>query len=102
MPVFVPRFEQPIEYMILVDPRPDGPSLGFYRDKPIAAAVVDYFGRRYVYSGVATRRRDGQYDVGGLSKEERLVEPGLIYRFDPDAGRKVPASPAPSTYIPRI
>jgi len=102
MPVYVPRAERPIEYMILVDPRPDGPSLGFYRDKPIAAAVVDYFGRRYVYSGIATRLRDGQYDVNALSKEERLVEPGLIYRSDPASNRKVPASPESSSYIRRI
>jgi len=100
MPVFVPRSEHPIEYLILVDPRPDGPSLGFYRDKPIAAAVVDYFGRRYVYSGIATRRRDGQYNVDALRKEERLVEPGLIYCFDPGPGGKAPA--LPTSYMPRI
>ena len=40
-----------IEYLILVDPKPAGPLLGYYNDRPIPAAVVDYFGRRYIYAG---------------------------------------------------
>jgi hypothetical protein len=69
-----------IEYLILVDPKPAGPVLGYYNDRPIPAAVVDYFGRRYVYAGIAPRRRNGQYDTGALGTGERLMEPGLVYR----------------------
>ena len=40
-----------VEYLILNDPHPDGPVVGFFRELPIAAAVVDHFGRRYIYAG---------------------------------------------------
>ena len=69
-------------YLMLTDPRPEGPVVGFFRDRPIAAAVVDYFGRRYVFCGLASRRRNGQYDVDVLARGERLVEPGLVYASD--------------------
>jgi hypothetical protein len=69
-----------IEYLMLADPKPDGPTVGFFRGSAIAAAVVDYFGRRYVFAGIATRGRNGKYDAEALGRGERLVEPGLIYR----------------------
>jgi hypothetical protein len=71
-----------VEYLILTDPKPDGPIVGYYGGCPIAAAVVDYFGRRYVYAGIASRRRNGQYDIDALGHGDWLVEPGLIYRRD--------------------
>ena len=71
-----------VEYLILVDPQPAGPLLGYYYDRPIPAAVVDYFGRRYIYAGIAPRRHNGQYDVEALAIGERLVEPGLVYRSE--------------------
>ena len=71
-----------VEYLILNDPHPDGPVVGFFRDLPIAAAVVDGFGRRYVYVGIASRRHNGQYDIDALARGERLVEPGLVYRYN--------------------
>ena len=71
-----------VEYLILVDPQPVGPVLGYYKDRPIPAAVVDYFGRHYIYAGIALRRNNGQYDVKALAIGERLVEPGLVYRFE--------------------
>jgi len=81
----LPRFSSPsgtpVEYLILVDPRPAGPLLGYYNGRPIPAEVVDYFGRRYAYAGIAPRRLNGQYDVDALGTGERLVEPGLVYRF---------------------
>jgi hypothetical protein len=43
-------------------------------------AAVDYFGRRYVYAGVAPRRRNGKYDGDALRWGEWIVEPGLVYR----------------------
>jgi hypothetical protein len=76
----------PVEYLMLADARPDGPILGFFRGSAIAAAVVDYFGRRYVFAGIATRRRNGQFDTAGLGRAERLIEPGLIYRLAAELG----------------
>jgi len=75
-----------IEYLMLADPKPDGPTLGFFRGSAIAPAVVDYFGRRYVFAGIASRRRNGQYDIQALARGERLIEPGLIYRLGAEAG----------------
>ena len=71
---------RPVDYFILVEPRADGPLLGYYAGRPIPAAVVDYFGRRYSYAGVAPRRRSGQYDVESLRPGEWIIEPGLVYR----------------------
>jgi hypothetical protein len=70
----------PVEYFILVEPKADGPLLGYYAGRPIRAAVVDCFGRRYSYVGVAPRRRSGQYDVESLHPGEWIIEPGLVYR----------------------
>jgi len=76
---------RPVEYFILVEPHADGPVVGYYGGRPIPAAVVDYFGRRYSYAGVAPRRRSGQYDVEALAPGEWIIEPGLVYR---DTGRR--------------
>jgi hypothetical protein len=56
--------------------------MGFYSDQPIPASIVDDFGRRFVYAGIAPRRWNGQYDVDALKAGEFIVEPGLIYRLD--------------------
>ena len=71
---------RPVEYFILVEPHADGPVVGYYGGRPIAAAVVDYFGRRYSYAGIAPRGRSGQYDVEALGPGEWIIEPGLVYR----------------------
>ena len=71
-----------VEFLILVDPKPAGPLLGYYNDRPIPAAVIDYFGRRYIYAGIAPRHRNGRYDIDALATGERLVEPGLVYRAE--------------------
>jgi len=76
---------RPVEYFILVEPHADGPVVGYYAGQAIAAAVVDYFGRRYSYAGIAPRRRSGQYDVEALGPGEWIIEPGLVYR---DIGRR--------------
>ena len=44
------------DYFLLVKPRPAGARIGSYNGDPIPAAVVDEFGRRYVYVGLAPRR----------------------------------------------
>jgi hypothetical protein len=74
--------DRPIEYFILVDPHADGPIIGILGDHPIAAAIKDGFGRRYTYVGVASRLRDGRYDVKSLSPGEWFADPGLVYRQD--------------------
>jgi hypothetical protein len=71
---------RPVDYFILVEPRADGPLLGYYAGRPIPSAVVDYFGRCYSYVGVAPRRRGGHYDVEALGPGEWIIEPGLVYR----------------------
>ena len=80
MPLFTAAHGVQVDFVMLVDPRPAGPVLGYFRGHPIASAVIDYFGRRYVYAGVAPRGRNGRYDVDALAKGERLMEPGLVYR----------------------
>ena len=75
---------RPAEYFMLVEPRADGPVVGYYAGRAIAAAVMDYFGHRFTYAGVAPRIRNGRYDVESLLPGEWIVEPGLIYYRDPD------------------
>ena len=74
--------------VLLHNPAPDGPVLGTYGGKPIASAVIDEFGRRYVYAGVSPRRRDGRIDEDALQLGEWMTESGLIYRWDSEAGRR--------------
>jgi hypothetical protein len=66
----------------LSDTRADGPMLGYCAGHPIFSAIVDGFGQRYVFAGVAVRRWDGDVDVAALRPGEWLLEPGLIYRSD--------------------
>ena len=79
---------RPVENFMLLNPRAEGPSLGSYAGHPIPATVVDGFGRRYAYAGVAPRLRDGRYDVDAMGKDEWLVDPGLVYRGDGAAPRR--------------
>ena len=67
------------DLLTVVKPHADGPVVGFYAGQPIAAAVVDGFGRRYLYAGAAPRGHNGQYDFNALSPGEWIVEPGLLY-----------------------
>jgi hypothetical protein len=73
---------RPVDYFILVDPEADGPVIGTYNGHPIAAAVKDAFGRRYLYVGIASRLRDGRFDVNALSPGEWFARPGLVYRME--------------------
>ena len=74
--------DRPIDYFILVEPRADGPIIGSYDERPIPAAVIDAFDRRYSYVGVATKLPDGRLDVNTLSPGEWFVRPGLVYRME--------------------
>ncbi len=73
---------RPVEYCMVVEPRPTGRTIGVYDGLPIAERVVDYFGRQFAFVGVAGRGGSGQYDVAGLKPREFIVEPGLIYRLE--------------------
>jgi len=72
--------DRPIEYSILHNAKPIGPSMGFYTDREIPESVIDEFGRRFVYAGVAPRKCNGAFDVDALAAGEFIVRPGLIYR----------------------
>ena len=72
----------PVEYSMMVEPHPAGPMIGLYQGLPIAERVVDQFGRRFSYVGLAGRQRDGQFDPASLAPGEFIVEPGLVYRLE--------------------
>src|SRR5271169_4519880 len=72
---------RPAEFSMVVEPHTAGPVIGVYRGLPFAEQVVDQFGRRFAYVGVACRRRDGQFDLASLRPGEFIVEPGLAYRM---------------------
>ena len=71
---------KPIEYFIVHEARPVGPSMGRYADKEIPSSIIDALGRRYAYAGVAPRKWNGQFDVDALRAGEFILLPGLIYR----------------------
>jgi len=90
MPRFDARYRDCADFHLIVDPRPEGPTVGVYADRPFSESVADYFGRRFTYAGVAPRLRSGQYDLAALRTGEFIVEPGLLYRIasgGPKAGR---------------
>ncbi len=72
--------DRPIEWSILHNVKPIGPCIGFYADREIPESVVDEFGRRFVYAGVAPRKCNGVYDADALAVGEFIVRPGLVYR----------------------
>jgi hypothetical protein len=97
----LPPSQCPDTFSIMVEPRPAGPVIGFYRDRPIAERVIDLFGRRFTYAGVIGRRRDGQYDVERLKSGQFIAEPGIVYDLEAGASRvkrdepPEPAQPQP-------
>jgi hypothetical protein len=76
----IPSKTRAADYFLLVEPHPDGPVLGFYAGQPIAEGVIDGYGVRYTFVGLAPRLRGGGYDSEALLPGEWLVEPGLVYR----------------------
>ncbi len=77
----LPR-SRPLEYFILHDAKPSGPSVGRYGGKDIPASVVDEFGRSYVFAGIAPRRWNGSLDVDALRTCEFILMPGVVYRLE--------------------
>ena len=94
MSAFVHRRCNRADFLVVVDPRPEGPILGTFGEHKIASTVVDCFGRRYDYVGIATRLWIGRCDVDALKYGEWLVEPGLVYRLQ---AAKQPRFPRKST-----
>ena len=74
--------DRPVEFSMVVEPRPVGPTIGVFDGLPIAERVEDQFGRRFTYVGVAGKHRAGRFDAAGLRPREFIVEPGLIYRLE--------------------
>ena len=70
---------RPVEYYLLLEPRPHGRLIGYYAGRPIREFVTDADGTHYTYAGVAPRRANGRYDLDALRRDEWLVEPGLVY-----------------------
>lgn len=81
MPRFDARYRDCPDFHLIVDPRPEGPAIGFYAGRPFSETVADYFGRRFTFTGIAPRRRNGQYDLAALRHGEFIMEPGLLYRI---------------------
>ncbi len=71
-----------LEFCILDTVEPVGRPLGRYGDQEFAESVVDAFGRRMTFAGIAPRTYDGRYDGSALRDREFIVRPGLIYRYD--------------------
>ncbi len=54
--------------------------LGRLGGKEFTEYVYDEFGRLFVYSGVAPRRLNGEFNDDALRTGEFIVLPGLVYR----------------------
>ena len=72
---------RPAEYSMIVEPHPEGAVIGYFAGKPISEEIVDLFGRRFSFVGVASFRRDGDVDATSLHVGEFIAEPGLVYRL---------------------
>ena len=72
----------PIEYSLLSGVKPCGKIMGYFMDRPIPEAVVDEFGKRYDYVGIAPVLPNGQFDAGALNPGEFILQPGVIYRIE--------------------
>ena len=68
-------------YSMIIEPRREGAVIGYFAGEPISECVIDAFGRRFAYIGLAIRRRDGQFDAAQLKAGEFIAEPGLVYRL---------------------
>lgn len=76
----------PTEYLVLPHVAADGPVIGYFGERPIAARIRDQWGQRYAYRGVAPLRADGTVNLALVRTGEWIVEPGLLYALDDGAG----------------
>jgi hypothetical protein len=72
---------RPVEFVIIHGARADGAIIGSVNGFGIAEFVLDEFGRRYEYAGLASRRGNGKFDADVLGIGEFILEPGLVYRI---------------------
>jgi hypothetical protein len=72
---------QVLEYSILHNTKPMGPPIGKLAGNDFSEIICDEFDRLFVFSGVAPRRSNGQFDEDALKKGEFIVPPGLIYKY---------------------
>lgn len=72
--------ERGAEYYTLYESRPCGPLIGTYRGQPIPSEIMDEYGRRYAYAGLAPRQTNGMVATESLGHNEWLIKPGLVYR----------------------
>lgn len=82
------RRARDLDYSILLNTEPEGPVIGRLDGRDFSEFVRDEYGRLFVYSGVAPRRIDGQFDQDALKTGEFIVPPGLIYRYRGKARRR--------------
>lgn len=77
-----------LEYAVLYNTTPEGPVIGRLDDCEFSEFVLDEFGRRFAYSGVAPRLSTGQFDDAALQDGEFIVPPGLIYKYRGKADKR--------------
>jgi hypothetical protein len=65
---------------MLHDVRPTGRKIGLYSGFEFFESVIDQFGKRFDYVGVAPRKFNGRPDADALGKGEFILRPGLVYR----------------------
>lgn len=72
----------PTEYLILVHTSANGPVIGYFGEQPVAERILDRWGKRYVYSGLAPKLANGAFNLKLVRSGEWIVEPGLLYRLE--------------------
>jgi hypothetical protein len=80
---------RPVEFVIIHGARADGAVIGSIDGCDIVEFVLDEFGRRYEYAGLASRRWNGKFDVDVLGVGEFILQPGLVYRIVKPSARHV-------------
>lgn len=71
-----------LEYFLLRNVTAEGPIVGRYEGQDVRQNIVDEWGRRYSFVGIAAFRWDGQYACDALKTGEFILPPGLVYRLD--------------------
>ncbi len=82
MPAFRMDTQRKFDCYMIVEPRRAGSVIGYLAGAPITETVIDLFGRRFAFAGIAPRNRDGRYDLDSLRPGEFIVKPGMLYRMD--------------------
>lgn len=90
LPSTLGRRRLPIEYFVLANTRSEGPVVGHLAGQPIYETIVDAWGIRYHYAGLASRDADGRFDVDCLRAGEWIVRPGgFIYVSEDQSAKRL-------------